>query len=65
MNEEIINECSVVTIEGEQFFTAKWVLEQMSAQNSSIGRANRIAAVAVVISVLSLISSIILSIALG
>ena len=48
----------IVTIGADQFFTADWLMEQMSAQGSSISRANIIAACAVVISLLSLIVSI-------
>lgn len=51
----------IVTIGGEQFFTDKWILEQMAAQNSSISRSNKISMAAIGVSLLS----IILSIALG
>ena len=51
----------IVTIDGQQFFAADWVMEQMEAQSASINRANRIAAGAMVIAILS----VILSVALG
>lgn len=51
----------IFTIDGQQFFTADWVMEQMEAQSASINRANRIAAGAMVIAILS----VILSVALG
>lgn len=51
----------IVTIDGQQFFTADWVMAQMETQSASINRANRIAAGAMVIAILS----VILSVALG
>lgn len=55
-----IKKKAVIEVDGEQVFTARWVLEQMTAQNASIDRANRIAVVAVLVSALLFILSVIL-----
>ena len=48
---------TIVTINGQQFFTADWVMAQFSKQMASIDRANRIAAGAMVVAILSIILS--------
>lgn len=55
-----IKKKAVIEVDGEQVFTARWVLEQMTAQNASIDRANRTAIVAVLVSALLFILSVIL-----
>ena len=51
---------AIVDVDGEQVFAAWWVMEQMAAQTASIDRANRIAAIALSVSVFSVILSAIL-----
>lgn len=51
---------AILDVDGVQVFAAWWVMEQMAAQTASIDRANRIAAIALVVSVFSVILSAIL-----
>ena len=51
---------TIVEVNGEKIFTARWVMEQMNAQNYRIDRAYRIAAISVSVSVLAFILSVIL-----
>nr|WP_325297691.1 hypothetical protein [uncultured Dysosmobacter sp.] len=51
---------AILDVDGGQVFAAWWVMEQMAAQTASIDRANRIAAIALVVSVFSVILSAIL-----
>lgn len=50
----------IVVINGEQFFTAQWVMEQMNAQNDRIDRANRLAAVSICTAILAAILAAVL-----
>ena len=49
---------TIIEIDGEQVFTAHWTMEQMMALSASVDRANRIAVLAVLVSVLALILSV-------
>ena len=51
---------SIIEVGQEQVFTARWVMEQMKALRSSVDRANRIAALAVIVAILAIILSAVL-----
>lgn len=49
---------TIVEVDGEQVFTARWVMEQMAAQRACIDRTNRMAAIAMLVSIVSILSVI-------